>query len=118
MKAVTAQELRQRQCEPCEGGVEPLDDRAARSMLAGLADDWQLDEDASAISRTVRFAGFNRTIAFVNAVAWIASTEGHHPSMEVSYGRCRVTYTTNAIHGLSANDFICAAKIDALLEDL
>lgn len=118
MKAITAQELRQRQCEPCEGGVEPLDEADARSMLAGLSPDWRLDEDARSISRTARFAGFNRTIGFVNAVAWIASTEGHHPALEVSYGRCNVVYTTNAIDGLSANDFICAAKIDALLEDL
>lgn len=118
MSAVSAHQLRQRQCEPCEGGVDPLDGAAARSMLAALHADWRLSDDGAQIARTVRFAGFNRTIAFVNAVAWIASTEGHHPSLNVSYGRCVVTYTTNAIHGLSANDFICAAKIDALLEGL
>lgn len=118
MSAVSAQQLRQRQCEPCEGGVDPLSVDESRALLAALHDDWKLDDDGRRIRRTVRFAGFNRTIGFVNAVAWIASTEGHHPSLAVSYGRCEVTYTTNAIRGLSANDFICAAKVDALLEGL
>jgi len=53
-------------------------------------------------------------MAFVNAAAWIAHTEDHHPELEVGYNRCRVRYTTHAIGGLSENDFICAAKIAAL----
>jgi 4a-hydroxytetrahydrobiopterin dehydratase len=54
-------------------------------------------------------------MAFANAVAWIAHREDHHPLMEVGYRRCLVRYTTHAIHGLSENDFICAAKVDALV---
>ena len=53
-------------------------------------------------------------MGFVNAVAWVATVEGHHPDLEVSYGHCVVNYTTHAIGGLSENDFICAAKIDRL----
>ena len=53
-------------------------------------------------------------MSFVNAVAWVATNEGHHPDLEVSYGRCQVNYQTHAIGGLSENDFICAAKIDRL----
>ena len=55
-------------------------------------------------------------MGFVNAVAWIANTEGHHPDLEVSYSKCIVNYTTHAIDGLSENDFICAAKIDRLID--
>jgi 4a-hydroxytetrahydrobiopterin dehydratase len=54
-------------------------------------------------------------MGFVNAVAWIANTEGHHPDLEVAYSKCVVNYTTHAIKGLSENDFICAAKIDRLV---
>jgi 4a-hydroxytetrahydrobiopterin dehydratase len=53
-------------------------------------------------------------MSFVNAVAHIANVEDHHPDLEVGYGRCRVTFTTHAVGGLSQNDFICAAKVDEL----
>ena len=53
-------------------------------------------------------------MAFVNAVAWLAHREDHHPDMTVSFNQCRVAYSTHAISGLSENDFICAAKVDAL----
>lgn len=66
------------------------------------------------ISKTYSFENYYQTIAFVNAVAWMAHREDHHPDLTVSYNRCRVAYTTHAINGLSANDFICAAKADAL----
>jgi 4a-hydroxytetrahydrobiopterin dehydratase len=67
-----------------------------------------------AIEKTFRFADHYRTMAFVNAVAWIAHVEDHHPDLEVGYGHCRVTFSTHSVGGLSENDFICAAKIDAL----
>ena len=76
----------------------------------------QLSEDGREIAQDFRFPEFHRTMAFVNALAWIAHGENHHPDLEVGYGHCRVRYTTHAIGGLSENDFICAAKIDALLE--
>ena len=102
-------------CEPCEGDVEPLTKTDALTYLKQLGDHWALTADAKAIVADFRFPGFNRTMGFVNAIAWIASSEGHHPDLEVGYGHCRVIYTTHAIDGLSSNDFICAAKIDALL---
>lgn len=86
----------------------------ASELMSALHPDWQLAESGKFISREFEFAGFARTISFANAVAWIATTEGHHPVMTVRYGACRVRYTTNAIDGLSDNDFICAAKIDRL----
>ena len=108
--------LRTAKCEPCEGGVEPLGPSEIDIYLKEIDAEWAVSEDRTSIYRVFTFPGFNRTMGFVNAVAWIANTEGHHPDLAVAYGRCRVTYRTNAIGGLSVNDFICAAKIDALVE--
>ena len=110
-------DLAERKCSPCEGGVEPLARAAARELMASIDARWALDEDGRSIVRTFEFPVFSRTIAFVNAVAWIATVEGHHPELRVTYGSCEVRYTTNAIEGLSDNDFICAAKIDRLGAD-
>ncbi len=107
-------DLRERHCKPCEGGVEPLDAEAARALLGELDDGWRLAADGLRIEREYTFRNFYLTLAFVNAIAWIANREGHPPDLEVGYGRCLVTWTTHAIDGLSDNDFICAAKIDAL----
>lgn len=110
--------LAERRCRPCEGGVEPLDAAAARKMLGDLDAGWSLTGDGRSIVREFRFNGYARTMAFVNAVAWVATVEGHHPELAVKYGACTVSYTTHAIGGLSENDFICAAKIDRLTGDL
>jgi len=107
-------ELTQRSCKPCEGGVKPLDTDQAKALLTKV-DNWTLSDDAKSLVQTFRFKNYYQTMAFVNAVAWIAHQEDHHPDMTVSYNRCLVTYSTHAIDGLSDNDFICAAKIDALL---
>jgi len=108
-------DLSQRSCEPCEGGVPPLEHASALQLLKALHDEWSISDDGKWIRREFSFSGFNRTMGFVNAVAWIANTEGHHPDLEVSYSKCVVNYTTHAIDGLSENDFICAAKIDRLV---
>ena len=68
----------------------------------------------SELSREFEFGDFHQTMAFVNAVAYIAHAEDHHPDLHVGWGHCIVRYTTHAIDGLSENDFICAALIDAL----
>ena len=67
------------------------------------------------IRKTFDFKNYYQTMAFVNALAWIAHREDHHPDIEVGYKRCHVRYSTHSIGGLSENDFICAAKIDALV---
>jgi len=112
-----SESLAERKCKPCEGGVQPLDAAAAKELLASLHASWSYRESASLISRLFEFPTFSRTIAFANAVAWIATVEGHHPEMTVNYGSCRVMYRTSAIDGLSDNDFICAAKVDRLMAD-
>lgn len=109
--------LANKHCKPCEGGVEPLSAEQSRELLVALNDDWKLSDDGLEISRVFEFPAYGRTIAFTNAVAWIAISEGHHPVLTVSYGSCEVSYTTHAISGLSDNDFICAAKIDRLTRD-
>lgn len=110
--------LTDRKCVPCEGGAEPLDASQAETLLRELHGDWSLQDEGKAIEREFKFKAFSRTMSFVNAVAFVATNEGHHPDATFSYGYCRVRYWTHAIGGLSDNDFICAAKIDALAEDM
>jgi 4a-hydroxytetrahydrobiopterin dehydratase len=109
-------DLTAKRCRPCEGGVPALGPGAVRELMKALHADWQLAADGKSISRQFEFSGYNRTIGFVNAVAWIANTEGHHPDLEVFYQRCMVRWWTHAVGGLTENDFICAAKVDRLVE--
>ncbi len=106
-------DLASRHCKPCEGG-QPLDLDSARKLLDQL-DGWKLDESGKEIRRSFEFKNFHETMAFVNAVAWVAHREDHHPDLLVGYKRCVVRYSTHAVDGLSDNDFICAAKLDALV---
>ena len=84
--------------------------------LAAL-DGWTLagDGEAVAIEKTFRFANYHETMAFVNAVAFIAHGEDHHPDLSVHYNRCVVRYSTHDAKGLTERDFHCAARVDALL---
>lgn len=107
-------ELAEKHCVPCEGGISPLIKEEADRYLKKLAPDWALTPDSKQIHKDFKFKGFQGTMFFVNAVAWIAQQEGHHPDLEVGFNHCLVRYTTHAIGGLSENDFICAAKIDKL----
>jgi 4a-hydroxytetrahydrobiopterin dehydratase len=106
-------DLARKKCVPCEGGVAPLTPEQVKPLLKGLSG-WSLD--GKRIAKTYRFKNYFETMAFVNAAAWISHREDHHPDMLVGYGECRVSYVTHAIDGLSENDFICAAKLDALFE--
>jgi len=81
-----------------------------------LHPDWQLTPPAAAIQRQFEFGDYYETMAFVNAVAWIAHGEDHHPDLQVGYNRCTVRYSTHAVGGLSRNDFICAARVDAVFD--
>lgn len=105
-------DLTKKHCVPCEGGVPPLTDEQADAMLAEL-DGWE--REGHEISKTFTFRNYYQTMAFVNASAYISHKEDHHPDLLVGYKTCTVTYTTHAIAGLSENDFICAAQLDALI---
>ena len=109
-----AGDLADKHCKPCEGGVDALRPDQVDALMKGLHPDWSAVDDGLAIRRRFEFPAYSRTLGFVNAVAWIAITEGHHPDITFSYGYCEVLYTTHAIGGLSDNDFICAAKVDRL----
>ena len=75
----------------------------------------QWEQQGSTITRSYTFPDFHHTMAFVNAVAWIAHRENHHPDLEVGYNRCRVTYTTHDAGGLSDKDFASAVLVESLL---
>ncbi len=94
--------------------MAPLTRAAAEQLMPELAPGWSLSEDARAIGRRFAFRDFYRTMSFVNALAHIANVEDHHPDLKVGYNYCHVSFTTHAVQGLSENDFVCAAKIDAL----
>lgn len=102
-------------CKPCEGGVQPLSLEKANELLEN-APGWKVINEGKALYREFSFKGFLGAMNFVNAVAYIANREGHHPDFQVGYNYCNLKFTTHAIDGLSENDFICAAKINALLK--
>ena len=106
--------LSEKKCAPCEGGVKPLTPAKARLLAKKLHPDWKIAKDSQSLTRSLKFKDFYRTMSFVNAVAYIANSEDHHPDLEVGYDYCRITYSTHSIGGLSVNDFICAAKLDRL----
>ena len=106
--------LSEKKCKPCLSDDKPLSLDEVDSMLKQL-NQWETNDQTAVIYRTFRFKNYYETIAFVNALAWIAHQEDHHPELEVSYNRCLVNFSTHSIGGLSENDFICAAKIDNLV---
>lgn len=110
----TASDLTSKKCQPCEGGTSPLTKAKAASLLLQL-DGWTLGDRI--INKTFEFKNYYQVMAFVNAVAWMTHREAHHPDMTVGYNKCRVEYSTHSIGGLSENDFICAAKVDALFKN-
>lgn len=108
-------DLAARHCQPLRGPGNRLDAAAVAARLAALPD-WSLQEDGAAIGRTFEFPDYYRTMAFVNALAFIAHREDHHPDLGVHYNRVVVRYSTHDVGGLSENDFICAAKASALID--
>ena len=92
---------------------------SATEVVAHLArlDGWKLNGDGAdvAIEKAFGFANYFETIAFVNALAFIAHTQDHHPDLSVHYNRCIVRFNTHDVGGLSATDFHCATQTDALV---
>lgn len=110
---MAACDLSTRKCKPCEGGVPPLAREEIRRFLQDLPG-WE--QAGQEISKIYQFRNYYQVMAFVNAVAWISHQEDHHPDLEVGFNKCKVRYSTHAIGGLSENDFICAAKVEELLQ--
>ncbi len=112
--SMTAEDLRKASCQPLKGAAHRLGDADIASLLAALPG-WQLLGEGNLIGRDYRFDGFLSALSFANALGWIAEQENHHPDLELGWGYCRVRFSTHDVGGLSRNDFICAAKVDALL---
>ena len=103
--------LLSQRCQALEGHA-PMTPEAIRDHLAQVSG-WHLN--AGAIEKTFAFRNYHETIGFVNALAWIANAEDHHPELRLTYDRCVVRFDTHSVGGISVNDFICAAKADALV---
>lgn len=111
----TSEELLQKKCLPCEGGVEACSLEQAKSQRSAVPN-WELRTDGKWIERSVRFKNFVKMIEAVNQIAELSEAEGHHPDLHLTgYRNLKIELTTHAIGGLSDNDFILAAKIDAIL---
>jgi 4a-hydroxytetrahydrobiopterin dehydratase len=107
-------DLTTQRCLPCEGGVPALSAAEKQTLLKDVPQ-WQLSTDGTELFRQYKFRNYYQTMAFVNALAWMAHQENHHPDLQIGYDHCTVRYSTHAIGDLTRNDFICAAKVDVLL---
>jgi 4a-hydroxytetrahydrobiopterin dehydratase len=107
-------DLTSHRCIACTADTPRLSSDEVTRLLPQV-DGFALEVDGRGIFRAYRFKDYYETMAFVNAVAWTAHREDHHPELEVSYAGVRVRFSTHATGGLSMNDFICAAKVNRLL---
>ena len=118
MATPTAHELRERKCRPCEGNVKPLGMDEAGAYLAALTG-WELAPDGKSIGRTYVMRWFMDAVDLIRRIADVAEAEDHHPDLHLTgYRRLRIELSTHSIGGLSENDFILAAKIEALPREL
>lgn len=100
-------------CEPCSLGTPPLEGDALDALYDEIDKAWQLENNLVLV-RKYKFKDFKEALDFVNRLGEIAEAQGHHPDLELGWGRVVIRLTTHKIHGLSRNDFIMAARIDAL----
>lgn len=110
--AARMSDLADRKCKPPKKTDLPLAAELATKMMSKVQG-WKMD--GKSLTRSYAFENYYQTMAFVNAVAWIAHGEDHHPELVVGYNRCEIRYSTHTVGGLSENDFICAAKINRLI---
>lgn len=104
-------QLSEKKCVACEGGIPPLTRAQLEPLLKELSG-WTVSGDTRWLSKEFTFADFAGAMRFANAIAAIAEQEGHHPDLQISWGKVIVELTTHALKGLSENDFILAAKVD------
>jgi 4a-hydroxytetrahydrobiopterin dehydratase len=113
---VSEQNLADRHCVPCKGGTPALD-RERVNALIGQLDGWAVQETSGHLElfKELKFRNFVEAVDFVNKLTPVAEAEGHHPDLEVSWGRVGVRLWTHVAGGLTENDFVMAAKLDRLL---
>jgi len=107
-------DLANQHCIPRKGSEHALNQSQVAQMLAVLPG-WSVAANGKAIVKDFRFDDFHRTLGFINAVGFMANQQDHHPDLEAGYGHCQVLWSTHDVGGLSLNDFICAARVEALL---
>ena len=105
--------LLEKKCVPCEGGASPLTREQVEPYMSQVPG-WSVDGEVKHLSKDYKFPDFMTALQFANQIGEVAEAEGHHPDLTVSWGKVGVMLTTHAVGGLSENDFILAAKIDAL----
>jgi 4a-hydroxytetrahydrobiopterin dehydratase len=111
------EELKNKRCEPCEGGIAPLK-REEFSVYLDQVSNWDFVDNDTKMEREIEFKDFKSAIDFINRVSDVAEEEGHHPNIYLhSWNKVKITLYTHAISGLSINDFVCAVKFDTLIED-
>lgn len=108
-------ELTERSCAACDGWAPVLSDDQVAALQAKLHPDWNYDRDAQTLTRSFAFKGFAKAVYTANLAAYLGDREGHHADVAFGWGYCRVTYTSHEVGRLSENDFICAAKLDAVV---
>ncbi len=108
-------QLRDKKCIPCEGGVKALGEAETATFLKDVDARWKVIDGGKKLEGSFEFRNYFRTLAFVNATAYIAIQQDHHPDIAFGYKTATVTFSTHAADGLTENDFICAAKVDALV---
>ncbi len=106
-------ELQNKTCVPCQGGIAPLDAETAKTMLADVTG-WQLIADATQLRRSFTFTNFVLAQQFAVHVGELSEAENHHPDIRYGWGYCTVMFYTHKIGGLHQNDFIMAAKVNAI----
>lgn len=106
-------DLADRQCIPCRGGVPPMEREQAQHLLSQLGEGWELRENRYLfLEKTYRFKDFAQALAFVDRVGALAEEQAHHPDIHLSWGRATVSIWTHKIKGLTESDFVFAAKCD------
>jgi 4a-hydroxytetrahydrobiopterin dehydratase len=109
---IVADDLARERCEACTGATPRIGPDEARELATRLDEGWRLGEDT--IEREFTSKSFNAAFGLATRVALLAENQGHHPDIEVGWGRLVVRLTTHAIKGLSRNDFVMAARIDRM----
>lgn len=110
---MTTATLADKHCVPCKGGIPAIKGHALKELQQKISDQWQV-VDGHHLEREFKFRNFREALTFTNKVGELSDEQDHHPTIQLSYGKVKVTYYTHAADGLTENDFIMAAKIDEM----
>jgi 4a-hydroxytetrahydrobiopterin dehydratase len=111
-------DLKDKKCIPCSSYVPPLPSEEKQQMLKNISAEWRLTEGESRIRRDFKFKNFKKAMEFAVEVGHVAEAEKHHPELHLGWGHCDIEIWTHTNNNLVENDFILAAKIDAVFSRL